>query len=123
MRCARRSAPATNSRRRIRFVIAPLALPGLGAAGLFAFIAAWGDFLIRIAKKWNLIAIILSQIARKYRSEANTEEEIREVSLCDAKESGSFENSCSVVLGMWKSLPASAFGRFEEFRRAQCWPR
>jgi multiple sugar transport system permease protein len=31
---------------RIRFVIAPLALPGLGAAGLFAFIAAWGDFLM-----------------------------------------------------------------------------
>jgi multiple sugar transport system permease protein len=31
---------------RIRFVLAPLALPGLGAAGLFAFIAAWGDFLM-----------------------------------------------------------------------------
>ena len=82
-----------------------------------------GDFLIHIAKKWNLIAIILSQIARKYRSEANTEEEIHEVSLYDAKESGSFENSCSVVFGMWKSLPGSAFGRFEEFRRAQWWPR
>jgi hypothetical protein len=23
--------------------------------------------------------------------------------LCDAKEFGSFENSCSVVLGMWKT--------------------
>jgi CHC2-type zinc finger protein/DnaB helicase-like protein len=57
----------------------------------------------RLAKKWNTIAILLSQIARKYRSEANTEEEIREVSLCDAKESGSFEDSCSVVLGMWKT--------------------
>jgi multiple sugar transport system permease protein len=31
---------------RIRFVLAPLALPGLGAAGLFAFIGAWGDFLM-----------------------------------------------------------------------------
>jgi multiple sugar transport system permease protein len=31
---------------RIRFVIAPLALPGLAAAGLFAFISAWGDFLM-----------------------------------------------------------------------------
>jgi multiple sugar transport system permease protein len=31
---------------RIRLVIAPLALPGLGAAGIFAFIAAWGDFLM-----------------------------------------------------------------------------
>ena len=30
----------------IRFVIAPLALPGLAAAGLFAFISAWGDFLM-----------------------------------------------------------------------------
>jgi multiple sugar transport system permease protein len=31
---------------RIRLVIAPLALPGLAAAGLFAFISAWGDFLM-----------------------------------------------------------------------------
>jgi multiple sugar transport system permease protein len=31
---------------RIRLVLAPLALPGLGAAGLFAFISAWGDFLM-----------------------------------------------------------------------------
>ena len=30
---------------RIRRVLIPLALPGLGAAGLFAFIVAWGDFL------------------------------------------------------------------------------
>jgi hypothetical protein len=57
----------------------------------------------RLAKKWNLIGIILSQIARKNRSEANTEEEIREVSLYDGKESGSLENSCSVLLGMWKT--------------------
>lgn len=31
---------------RIRKVLIPLALPGLGAAGLFAFIVAWGDFLM-----------------------------------------------------------------------------
>jgi multiple sugar transport system permease protein len=31
---------------RIRYVLIPLALPGLGAAGLFAFISAWGDFLM-----------------------------------------------------------------------------
>ena len=31
---------------RFRLVIGPLALPGLGAAGLFAFISAWGDFLM-----------------------------------------------------------------------------
>jgi multiple sugar transport system permease protein len=30
---------------RLRRVLLPLALPGLGAAGLFAFISAWGDFL------------------------------------------------------------------------------
>lgn len=30
---------------RIRRILIPLALPGLGAAGLFAFITAWGDFL------------------------------------------------------------------------------
>ncbi|MDE0305853.1 MAG: carbohydrate ABC transporter permease [Albidovulum sp.] len=30
----------------IRRVLIPLALPGLGAAGLFAFIIAWGDFLM-----------------------------------------------------------------------------
>ena len=31
---------------RIRLVLIPLALPGLAAAGLFAFISAWGDFLM-----------------------------------------------------------------------------
>jgi multiple sugar transport system permease protein len=31
---------------RISLVLTPLALPGLGAAGLFAFISAWGDFLM-----------------------------------------------------------------------------
>ena len=31
---------------RIRLVMLPLALPGLAAAGLFAFISAWGDFLM-----------------------------------------------------------------------------
>ncbi len=35
-----------NMFQRIRLVIMPLALPGLGAAGLFAFISAWGDFLM-----------------------------------------------------------------------------
>ncbi len=30
---------------RLRRVLVPLAMPGLAAAGLFAFIAAWGDFL------------------------------------------------------------------------------
>jgi len=35
-----------NLMQRFRLVIAPLALPGLAAAGLFAFISAWGDFLM-----------------------------------------------------------------------------
>ena len=57
----------------------------------------------RLAKKWNTIVVLLSQIARKSKSDVNTEEEIRQVSLCDAKDSGSFENSCTVVLGQWKN--------------------
>jgi multiple sugar transport system permease protein len=31
---------------RIRRILVPLALPGLGAAGLLTFIGAWGDFLM-----------------------------------------------------------------------------
>jgi multiple sugar transport system permease protein len=31
---------------RIRRVLIPLAMPGLAAAGLFAFMSAWGDFLL-----------------------------------------------------------------------------
>ena len=55
----------------------------------------------RLAKKWNLIAVILSQISRKNRNDANTEEEIREVSLYDGKESGSLETraACFSVCG------------------------
>lgn len=33
-------------RQRITRVLVPLALPGLAAAGLFSFMAAWGDFLL-----------------------------------------------------------------------------
>ncbi len=36
-------APAVQ---RIRRVLIPIALPGLGAAALLTFIAAWGDFLM-----------------------------------------------------------------------------
>jgi hypothetical protein len=57
----------------------------------------------RLAKKWNLIAVILSQISRKNQSDTNTKDEIREVNLYDGKESGSLENSCGVLLGMWKT--------------------
>ena len=53
----------------------------------------------RLAKKWNVIAILVSQISRK------PEDADDEVKLHDAKESGSFENSCGVVLGIWKTSP------------------
>ena len=35
-----------DSVQRIRRILVPLALPGLGAAGLLTFIGAWGDFLM-----------------------------------------------------------------------------
>ncbi len=35
-----------NAFQRIRRILVPLALPGLGAAGLLTFIGAWGDFLM-----------------------------------------------------------------------------
>jgi len=50
----------------------------------------------RLAKKWNAIGIIVSQVARPDGDEP-------EVRLYDAKESGSFENSCGLVLGVWKT--------------------
>jgi replicative DNA helicase len=50
----------------------------------------------RLAKKWNAIGIIVSQVARPSADSDN------EVGLYDAKESGSFENSCGLVLGVWK---------------------
>jgi DnaB-like helicase C terminal domain/CHC2 zinc finger len=51
----------------------------------------------RLAKKWHMVGIIVSQIARK-----KGEEESVEIELHDAKGSGSFENSCSLVLGFWR---------------------
>jgi hypothetical protein len=56
----------------------------------------------RLAKKWNAIAIIISQISRKKDDPADNGEP-QEVGLFDAKESGSFENSCNLVLGIWKT--------------------
>lgn len=51
----------------------------------------------RLAKKWNAVGIIVSQVARP------DDDSNPEVSLYDAKESGSFENSCGLVLGVWKT--------------------
>ena len=55
----------------------------------------------RLAKKWNAIGIIISQVSRPAK-----DNESSEVSLYDAKESGSFENSCGLVLGVWKKTEA-----------------
>jgi replicative DNA helicase len=46
-----------------------------------------------IAKATNTILIIASQIARK---------EEGEIGLHDAKDSGSIENSCGLILGAWR---------------------
>ena len=49
-----------------------------------------------IAKATNTIVVIASQIARKDQKAGS------EVFLCDAKESGSIENSSGLVLGAWR---------------------
>ena len=53
----------------------------------------------RLAKKWNAIGIIVSQVSRP----KDGDEYDAEVNVYDAKESGSFENSCGLVLGVWKT--------------------
>ena len=51
----------------------------------------------RLAKKWSAIGIIVSQVSRPENCDDP------EVGLYDAKQSGSFENSCGLVLGIWKT--------------------
>jgi hypothetical protein len=53
----------------------------------------------RLAKKHHVVVILVSQVSRKQ----GDQNEVREVTLHDAKESGSFENSCSLLLGLWKT--------------------
>lgn len=53
-----------------------------------------------LAKKWNCVGIILSQVKRPEKKA--TEDKVREISLEDAKESGSIENSCGLIIGVWK---------------------
>jgi CHC2 zinc finger/DnaB-like helicase C terminal domain len=50
----------------------------------------------QLANKHHTIGVIVSQTSRPT-------EEGQEVQLFDAKETGSFENSCSVVLALWKT--------------------
>ena len=53
----------------------------------------------RLAKKWNAIGIIVSQVSRP----KDKDDDDSELTLYDAKESGSFENSCGLVLSVGKT--------------------
>jgi replicative DNA helicase len=53
----------------------------------------------RLAKKHHCVVIVLSQVARDNNSKDGG---VREITIHDAKETGSFENSCSLLLGLWK---------------------
>ena len=53
-----------------------------------------------LANKHHLVMILVSQIHRPDRGGGSA---VREVTLHDAKDSGSFENSCSVIIGQWKT--------------------
>jgi 5S rRNA maturation endonuclease (ribonuclease M5) len=54
----------------------------------------------RLAKQHHAVVILVSQVSRPERGKNSA---VREVSLHDAKETGAFENSCSLVLGMRKT--------------------
>jgi replicative DNA helicase len=54
----------------------------------------------RLAKKHRCIVIVLSQVARD--NDSKNSGKVREITIHDAKETGSFENSCSLLLGLWK---------------------
>jgi replicative DNA helicase len=55
----------------------------------------------RLAKQHHAVVILVSQVSRPEKSKNGGA--AREVSLHDAKESGAFENSCSLVLGVRKT--------------------
>jgi replicative DNA helicase len=57
----------------------------------------------RLAKKWNAVGIIVSQVARPDDDGDN------QVGIYDAKESGSFENSCGLVLASGKRVRQTWF--------------
>jgi hypothetical protein len=54
----------------------------------------------RLAKQHHAVVILVSQVSRPEKNKSGA---AREVSLHDAKESGAFENSCSLVLGVRKT--------------------
>jgi hypothetical protein len=55
-----------------------------------------------LANRHHLVVILVSQIHRP-RDDNGRANATREVTLHDAKDSGSFENSCSLILGQWKT--------------------
>jgi hypothetical protein len=68
-----------------------------GAGSRYERMSATCEESKRLAKKWNAVGIIVSQVARPDDDGDN------QVGIYDAKESGSFENSCGLVLGVWKT--------------------
>jgi replicative DNA helicase len=55
-----------------------------------------------LANKHHLVVILVSQIHRP-KDDKDGASAVREVTLHDAKDSDSFENSCSLILGQWKT--------------------
>ena len=56
----------------------------------------------RLAKQHHAVVILVSQVSRPEKGKTGA---AREVSLHDAKESGAFENSCSLVLKRAQNQP------------------
>jgi hypothetical protein len=67
-----------------------------------------------LANRHHLVVILVSQIHRP-RDDNGRANATREVTLHDAKDSGSFENSCSLILGRWNvvcsRIPAGSPGK------------
>jgi hypothetical protein len=55
-----------------------------------------------LANKHHLVVILVSQIHRP-KDDKDGASAVREVTLHDAKDSGGFENSCSLILGQRKT--------------------
>jgi len=68
-----------------------------------------------LAKECRIILFVLSQISRK----GDSDDAVQEVSLTDAKDSGSIENSSGLVLGAWKTEPRTMVVRILKNTRGQ----
>ena len=72
-----------------------------------------------MAKACGVIVIQLSQVSRPQ----NKDEAVQEVYLTDAKDSGSIENSSSLVMGVWKTDPKTMVMRPLKNTRGPCGER